>query len=248
MNVVAIIPAFGRLPLLKYTIERLIKKNGVSHVVVVAWEDAEKKVIQDAGGIFVKCQNNPLGKKWNTGFQFAKTLNPDVCLFVGSSDWISDNWLPTMLPFMNECDLIGKSDYYMADIQVSNEMNSIRACHWVGYGRGNREKEPIGIGRLISARILDKMNWTPFENEKGHNMDYMMFQNVGKLNGTLMLMQSDELLSLSISTNLWSNMHKFEDHWHDLIPKKTHRLNPHQILFHFPELKTLAEDLYHYQK
>jgi hypothetical protein len=234
MKTVAVIPAFGRLPLLKHTIERLIKKNGVDHVVVVAWGDDEKKVIEDAGGIFVKHENKPLGKKWNAGFQYARTLKPDACLFVGSSDWVSDNWVTEMSKHLYTFDLIGKRDYYMIDIG-----KTIRACFWLGYPKGDREKEPIGIGRMISARILDKMDWKPFSDEKNHNMDYMMFRKCYTLGGAIALMESDNLKSLSISTNRWDNMHKFEDHWSDKVPAKSVRLDERILIKEFPEINEI---------
>lgn len=234
MRTVAVIPAFGRLPLLKHTIERLLKKNKVNHVVVVAWSDEEKERIEKAGGIFVKHENQPLGKKWNAGFKFAKTLKPDACVFVGSSDWLSDNWVTEMLPYMENYDMIGKKDFYMIDIG-----QTIRACFWVGYEKGEREKEPIGIGRILSARILDKMDWKPFSDEKNHNMDYMMFHKCYQLGGKIALIESDELKSLSISTNRWGNMHKFEDHWNDKVPSKSFRLNEEELIKEFPEIKII---------
>jgi len=234
MKIGAVIPVKGRLPLLKHTIERLKKKNGVDLVICVGDSEDEELTSLKAGALFVYHANIPLGKKWNAGFQEAKKHNIDVVLFVGSSDWLSDNWLSYSLPYMTEYDLVGKSDFYMVDIA-----DKFRACHWAGYGKGEREKEPIGIGRLISSRVLDQMNWKPFQDEKGHNMDYMMFQNVGKLGGKIGLIKQDDMKALSISTNQWNNLHKFEQHWNDEIPSKSIRLNAEILIKEFPELKLI---------
>lgn len=240
MKVIAVIPAKGRLPLLKLTIERLLKKNGCDEVVVIADTMDEEKVIKAAGAHFVRHANQPLGKKWNAGFEFAKKLKPDVVLFVGSSDWVSDNWLPELLPFMEEYDLIGKRDFTMMDIPQGEEKSAIRMSHWEGYGPGLREKEPIGIGRLVSARILHKMNWHPFDDTKNNSMDWQMYMRALQHGGTVGLVNGDHLVSLSISTNAWSNLHKFEDHWNDVVPSKSHRIEKMAPYFKmFPEYKEI---------
>ena len=42
-----------------------------------------------------------------------------------------------------------------------NEKCEIR--HWKGY-IGHREGEPIGGGRMLSKKLLENLNWTPWEN------------------------------------------------------------------------------------
>ena len=91
-EIVAVMAVRGRLPLLKYTVQRLLQKNGCMAVVCVGDSDDEQRVCQEAGAHFVFHDNEPLGAKWNAGFIYAQKLNPKGCLFVGSSDWLSDNW------------------------------------------------------------------------------------------------------------------------------------------------------------
>jgi len=234
MKVVAVVACHGRLPLLKQTIQRLLIKNKVSAVVCVGSQE-ERQTCIDAGAMFIMHENRPLGKKWNAGFVAARELIPDALLFVGSSDWLSDNWLPLLLPYMKNYDLIGKPDYTMMDIS-----ETIRMSHWVGYGPGPRETEPIGIGRLVSARILNKIGWRPFDDNRNNSMDYMMFNKVAEAKGKIGMVESDHLVALSISTNKWPNMHKFEDHWNDKVPSKSHRIIDMQPYFKmFPEYKKI---------
>lgn len=236
MKTVAIIPVHGRLPLLKHTIERLLKKNGVDLVVCIGDSEDEEMVSIKAGAKFFYHQNMPLGRKWNYGFQKAREFSPDVCLFVGSSDWLSDNWLPELLPLMDEYDMVGKPDFTMMDIS-----DSIRCVRWGGY-KGERKDEPIGIGRLISARILDKMSWKPFVDEKNNSMDFAMYEKVQNLGGNVGLITDPNLIPLSLSTNKWENKHKFEDHWNNKIPGDNKRINNMSELFElFPEYKQIFE-------
>lgn len=232
-KIVAVIACHGRLPLLRQTIKRLYEKNGVDFVICVGGREEEDTCL-NAGAYFVEHENNPLGRKWNAGFQFAKDFNPDAVLFVGSSDWLSDNWLPTLVPYLDEYDMIGKADFYMLDIG-----DKLRSCYWHGYGEGDRKNEPIGIGRLVSARIMEKFNWSPFDDHRNSSMDWQMFLRVRDNGGKIKMISGDHIRSLSISTNRWPNLHKFEDHWNDKVPSKSDRLDPEWVDEVFPEHKTI---------
>lgn len=236
MKTVAIIPVFGRLPLLKHTIERLLNKNKVDVVICVGATEDEEMVCVKAGAKFYFHENMPLGKKWNYGFQKAKLENPDVCLFVGSSDWLSDNWLPELLPYMTQFDMIGKPDFTMMDIS-----ETIRSVRWGGYVK-ERKDESIGIGRLISSRILDKMNWKPFIDDKNNSMDHAMYNKVSELGGEIALTRDPNLVPLSLSTNRWINKHRFEDHWNNRIEGSNVRLENSELFEMFPEYKLIFND------
>jgi hypothetical protein len=195
LTVAAIIPVKGRLPLLKHTITRLKQKNGVNHVICVGSED-EREVCEQAGAIFIIHENYPLGKKWNAGFMKAKELKPDVCLFVGSSDWISDNWIEYCSKYMSSYDMVGKPDFKLLDYG-----KQFRMCDWKGYTDPRRKGEPIGIGRMISSRILDLMNWQPMNPNLDSSLDYSMWQKVLQVGGRVKLLETDEIHSLSLSTD-----------------------------------------------
>lgn len=239
MKVVAVIPVKGRLPLLRHTIQRLYNKNGVEKVICIGESFEEKTICEYYGAHFITHPNNPLGKKWNAGFRAARKYEPDAVLFVGSSDWVSDNWLEVTMPYMEEYDLVGKPDFNLLDIGPINHLHQYRFCHWAGYGRGQREREPIGIGRVISARILEKMAWQPIRPDLNSSIDYSMYHNVLALDGKVAMITGDEIHSLSISTYQWPNMHKFNDHYSNKLPS-TRR--PGFIKFlekEFPEYKDI---------
>lgn len=211
-NVIAIIPVNGRLPLVEKTIKRLLLKNNIRLVVCVTSTDEDEKHILGhtnmCGFSVVRHNNKPLGAKWNAGFVEAQKFNPDACLFVGSSDWLSDNWVSSLLPLMDKYDMIGTPGCHFLDIKQGNKF---RALNWGGY-LGDRSAESIGIGRLLSARILNKLNWKPFSDNRDGSLDYDMFNRIKKAGGKTAMAQHEELISLSISTDQWGNKHKFEDH------------------------------------
>lgn len=206
-QVVAVIPVLGRRPLLKHTITRLLKKNKVGHVICVGHASKDQRVCEEAGAEFLHHPNEPLGAKWNSGFQHAQKYNPIACLFVGSSDWLSDNWLSKTVPLLKDYDLIGKPGCHFLDIS----QQGFRACEWLGY-TGPRAGESIGIGRLISARVLSMLNWKPFDDHLNKSLDHSMNQRVSAVGGQFKLINDSEIIALSISTDQWENKHQFKDH------------------------------------
>lgn len=226
---VAVIPVKGRLPLLRYTITRLYQKNGIKKVICIGDSEQEQWLCESLGADFIYHDNKPLGKKWNAGFLKAKEYDPDCCLFVGSSDWISDNWLYYTSEYLTGYDMIGKPDFNLVDYG-----KQIRVCHWPGYTDPRRVNEPIGIGRVLSRRILERLNWQPMEDKLDSSLDWSMFQRVKQNGGKVCLLKTDDIQSLSLSTSVWENKHKFEDHWTNKLPSK--RLESSFLEQWFPEV------------
>ena len=90
----------------------------------------KKKIVDIEGAIFLKHINIPLGKKWNFGYKYIKRFNPDAVLFVGSSDWISSDWIDEAYKYIEDgYGYVGKEGYHMIDISDGK----MRSCSWNGY-------------------------------------------------------------------------------------------------------------------
>ena len=208
-TIVAVIPVYGREPLLKYTIRRLYEKNKINHVIVIGESKSEENVAFNEGAIFLKHKNNPLGKKWNAGVMFTKKFNPDALIFVGSSDWISDDWIETAyLEITKNVGYVGKQGFDMMDITNSTKLY----CKWYGYVC-DRKNETIGIGRLLTKQLLEIVNYEPFSSHKNHSMDYDIYLQCIKHNMKIKILNNDSIF-LSISCDLWKNMHCFFQHYY----------------------------------
>jgi hypothetical protein len=208
-NIIAVIPVHGRELLLKYTIRRLYEKNNLYKVICVGDTNPEKEVVLQEKGIWVEYNNNPLGKKWNMGFKVAQIYNPDAILFVGSSDWISSDWLDEAYKYIDDFGIIGKNEFTMADITEG----TLKMCHWLGYpNHTNRNKETIGIGRLVSKKLLDKINFLPFDNNLNSSMDWSMYCKCIKNDFKVKILNNSSIF-LSVSCDLWINKHKFLYHY-----------------------------------
>lgn len=225
--IVAPIPVFGRLPLLRLTIQRLYKKNKVDKVICIGHEPEAKELCESLGAEWVHYNNEPLGAKWNAGFKAAQKHNPTGILFVGSSDWVSDEYVSENKILLDEFDLIGKLGCYFVDIG-----KEARLAYWNGYTDQRRFGEPIGIGRLISSRILDKMNWHPFDGSLNNSMDWSMWIRIRGLDGKVQIIDNGKLLS--ISTDKWVNKHKFTDCTNGKLPSL--QCNVLKLVNDFPEL------------
>jgi len=249
-RVVACLAVHGRLPLLKHTIERLYKKNGCYKVVCAGDGQEEKKLCDSLGAIWTPHRNKPLGMKWNAAFQRAKDFNPDAVVFVGSSDWLSDNWFQVMWPYVERYGFAGVPGCSLLDIG-----ESVRAVAWPGYRgyRAEREDECIGIGRMLSRRLMEAIDWTPFDPQSNNSLDRSMKDRSAIRDYVDFMIHDTSLTALSLSTSgpyKWpkdqKNKHDFEMHWTNIIPSE--KINPELIINKFPEANDLIDALKNYPR
>lgn len=214
MKIIAPIPCFNRFPLVELTASRLIRQ-GVTPILI-GHENQIKKIANDLNIEFIQAPNSPLGNKWNKGFMACKNYNPDGVIFMGSSDWCSDDYIKSVNENLNDFNLLGMLGCHFVDVA-----DKIRLVHWAGYGHGLRHQEPIGIGRVLRCDFLNDINWKPFDENLNAGLDWSMwlkalntYQKIG------IFEEQSNIQLLSISTNKWSNKHKFEDHWNGKLQSK----------------------------
>lgn len=212
-RVVACLAVNGRLPLLRQTISRLYKINGCFKVICSGSSILEKRLCEELGAVYVQSENKPLAQKWNKAFMKAKEYHADAVLFVGSSDWISWDWLHILRLYVQHHDFVGVPGCHFLDI--GKEM---RLVNWPGYGE--ERKESIGIGRLLSAKLMDALDWQPLENKLDHSMDGSMKRRAESKGFKEYIYTGTGIKALSISTDQWDNKHKFDDHWTNKLPSE----------------------------
>jgi hypothetical protein len=205
------IPVHGRGALVAKTIDRL-KKQTIPVDVVLIGDDMQRDIMdmaQEREIPYLIFPNELLGYKWQVGVEYWKDKNIGAWLYLGSSDWICDNWCETLMPYIvGGADMVGVEDIYFLDIGLHNFK---RMIYWPGYV-GERAGEQIGTGRLLSRRILDKMHWNVFDLLLINSLDKSMQLHVAKSGGIIKtLKKEDQLTALSISTYRWPNKHQFAD-------------------------------------
>ena len=72
--------------------------------------------------------------------------------------------------------------------------------------------QTIGIGRLISKKLLELINYKPFDDNKNCSMDRSMYKNCINNNMKIKIIKNESIF-LSVSCDLWNNMHNFNYHY-----------------------------------
>jgi len=157
MKVACVIPCHERLQISIETINLLKDKQSLKPtVIVVGWSHVEEKIAKATNSLFVKCVNVPLGNKWQMGIEAARDLDVDAVLILGSDTWLTPDWIKFCASKIKDgADLVGKIRWYSCNLKVQQSIEIIHC----GYHTSPAADYPVGGGRMISKRILDKMNW-----------------------------------------------------------------------------------------
>lgn len=103
---------------------------------------------------YTEAPNHPLHIKFNQATRLAYKLGADYCLMIGSDDIIGKNLMDRYYVIMQKgIDYAYLTDCYFFDTVTKNGL------YWGGYIAKFNKGKGAGIGRLISKRALDKINW-----------------------------------------------------------------------------------------
>lgn len=245
MKSAAAIPVLGRLPLIEQGIKRFVEKNKIDHVVCVCSNEQDMEYCKAFEPLYpgkvevIFHPNEPLAQKWNAGWKhLMDNHDPDFYVFVGSSDWLSDNWLEMTIPFAEKFDAVGKLDMWLYDFGKTEN----RLCFWPGYV-GERAGDSIGIGRILSRKIVRKMNGQPFHPSLNSGLDWSMTQHMKVYGVELHTIESKDIKSLSLSCYLWGQKHQFEQHWGNKLPSERLGHGTEFMNEYFPEYRQVNEQI-----
>lgn len=209
---IAVIPVNSRHAILPHTIRRLYDRNGVWKVICVGDSEQDKALCEDMGAFWIHCENYPLSKKWNRGMFAASMYEPDYYMTIGSSDWISDNWLHEAYKAIKGHHMTARKDLYLLD---NGREGHKRLAYWSGH-EGQRKDEPSWVGRLLSAELMERLNYAPFDTSLNTTLDHNMHMRIQYVGGKVAHLNSDTV-SLTISDSRYPKKHNFEDHWNGRI-------------------------------
>lgn len=169
MNITIVTAIQGRHDLTEIVLRyysglQLNAKDDISLLAVGSEWDASKELVERCGWNYVEYPNEPLSQKFNHVFQCAKVFNPDLLILVGSDDLVSYeviDWYARNVP--RDCrEMVGLQDLYFYGIQDGDTV-LFPGYIQMGYGKAPRT---IGAGRCFSRRILEIMDWRPWQNER----------------------------------------------------------------------------------
>lgn len=134
----------------------------MGEVVVTVTNESEFELYDRKTGAYVfKCDNSPLGNKWQTALDKAKLLNPDYIIPVGSDDFLCYNYFDNAKRLISKgYDFVGVNGWYMSDgKQHFKSKYKLRTDF------------PAGSGRVFTKKALDACNWQLYERSLNRLLD-----------------------------------------------------------------------------
>lgn len=176
MRVVCVIPCHERLEVSVESINLLQKHQTLQPtVIVVGWSNIERQIAKETRSYFISCENTYLGNKWQTGIDFARTLEPDALLIMGSDALISPDWVKfSAEKIANGADLTGKISWYTCGIVPKKHLEILHHK----YIRSPAVDFPVGGGRMVSRKLLDRMDWQLYPRGRKSCLDHGSAMNM----------------------------------------------------------------------
>jgi len=133
-------------------------------VLVGSEGDASRAIAEQAGAEYVECAN-VLSDKLNAGVMHVAGMRVDAVIITGSDDLCSTLALAKLLEVeAKEATLVGYLDFFRYfDAEPS-------LLYWPGYPT-DRRLETVGVGRLYSRQLLNRLDWAPWEPGLPRNCD-----------------------------------------------------------------------------
>lgn len=130
-----------------------------------------RSMVVNEGFEYIEVRNRPLGNKMNQPVVKAKGSDYVICM--GSDDILSPELFKLYLRYMKlGFDFIGLEDFYFYDL------NRGKALYWGGYTDRKRKGKTVGAGRCLSAKLLDSMDWQPWDAKRNQYLDASMNEKI----------------------------------------------------------------------
>jgi hypothetical protein len=151
----------------KLTLRRVRNAAPPGTRLVAAVSDPKDAFLATAEGWHpVTVQNQPLGRKHNAAMRACR--GADAVVVVGSDNWLCDKFFEVMEPALEHANLLGVLDVYAV-------CSYNRLCaHFGGYAGRKREGDSLGVGRVLSGDLLERLDWRPWEDRLATGLDASM--------------------------------------------------------------------------
>jgi len=197
ISVCCIMPVHNREAITRETVYRLERQFCEVIPILVGNEETRKK-LEDVPCCYVEHENRPIYKKLEAGLSMAKNFSPDAVMYLGSDDWISDNWLETAFEYFN-CE-----DYHLAGqntmaLYMTKEDFSL----WKIFNIYNDS------GEVIHKKILDHFDWhlPELKDDTRHGIGRRdLIQSIGIQRAR---MQNTTIMGVK---GLWKTYHNLDIH------------------------------------
>lgn len=150
-------------------IDRLRYDMSMLFPAVCVSGDEDKRICEEYAVDHITWGNKPVTQKWVQGFKYMRELNVSYVLILGSDDIMSSDLLHTEIKQMERgIDLIGvdKIYFYAGDGPHRGQMTSIMG------------RKILAPAKVISAKVLDKIDWLICPTDKNWGMDAIMDKTI----------------------------------------------------------------------
>lgn len=131
----------------------------------------------------VYAPNMPLTTKFAANMQNVEAWKPDAMMIIGSDDFVTPSYIQRSIDAMQCADLVGTHTVYYMEYGT----DQIIRQHVTG--------DPIGAGRVLSRRLLEHLEWMPWDTATP-SLDMSMMHQM-KLNGILPeIIEEDAMLDV----------------------------------------------------
>jgi hypothetical protein len=150
-------------------IKRLREDIGYDFGAVVASDVDDIEVCWKYGINHVIVPNKPITHKFNRACSIAGSMGSDFVIITGSDNLLSTSTLKNIMVQMEKgYDLIGVSDiyFYATDDAHKGTLTKLEST------------KMLGVAKCISSKVMDKVDWRPWNIPKNIGMDWVATQNI----------------------------------------------------------------------
>jgi tetratricopeptide (TPR) repeat protein len=163
-------------------LENRFQKKYIFKNVIIDSENSNRELFADDERFeYYNYSNQPLSNKWNFGCQMLRKIDFDYVIILGSDDIIDNNVFRLYDENMDKnFDVIGMLDVYLFDLK------QLKAYYWGGYPKKHKRfGESIGMGRCLSKKILENLNYQLWENDLNKALDRSMMARIQSLSQSI---------------------------------------------------------------
>jgi|SRR3990172_8725776 len=158
---ILIVTAVHERPELTKIILPYYRNLNLKRLAVGSEGETSKQLVESCGWDYFEYPNTPLSYKFAALFQKAQEYTPDAVLLIGSDDLLSTSLIDF---YQKNCTpedehLTGLKDLYFYSAKTK------KAIRHLGF-IGSKSPFTIGCGRLFSRKLLDKIYWKPWGDER----------------------------------------------------------------------------------
>lgn len=204
-RITLIVPVWRRPKILKQFLENHYHLTPRPLIILAgSSDDGCEEIAKEYDNVkYIQRPNLPCGRKTNDGCQEAKGTGI-YYLMTGSDDFITQSLWDFYQNFTG--DHLGLSDLYFYNLPTKE------LRYWSGYpANGKKYGNPIGACHMVSARLMDAMNYRPYDDNGRHPREHDVIAKIKALGVEMNTMRMEDVGGICVdvknedSITKWAN-------------------------------------------